>query len=340
MFTNELEAWLNSFNLINDKIKIVDFKSPIEANSINIFPDEWLNRNFQVKNYLKSKLNLCKNKIHGRKCNIEPIPKNLANEFIENNHIQGKNAFGIVFFGLFYENELVGVVSLGKHTRQNYNEKHIVLDRLCFKDNVNVRGGSNKLLKACKTWAEKQKYNAIISFSDPRWTDGNVYTKMGFTLDEIYNKDYCYIDKNNCLKRFSKQSKKKTKKCPENLTELQWNETKGLIPVYYPGKLRWILNLDLNKIKQRIKFNNYYKNVISKNYVEFYCENCKLNHKILEISYDRNVKKNGKFLCKNKLINDYKNCSKCNQLLPLNAFGKDKSKKDGLTSKCRDCRKS
>jgi superfamily II helicase len=43
----------------------------------------------------------------------------------------------------------------------------------------------------------------------------------------------------------------------------------------------------------------------------------------------------------NSSVNDIgKTCSKCNVNKPLDCFNNDKSKKDGKTSNCKDCRKN
>jgi hypothetical protein len=96
----------------------------------------------------------------------ETIPKEEARKFFNDYHIQGANNLGVVFFGLIFDNEVLGVMSLGRHSRQ-YKDL-IVLDRLCFKDGVQVVGGASKLFKSCTGWAKKEEYNSIISFSDNR----------------------------------------------------------------------------------------------------------------------------------------------------------------------------
>ena len=150
-----------------------------------------------------------------------------------------------MFFGLFFENELCSVMSLGRHNRQlDVNKKEITLDRLCFKDGYSVIGGSSKLFKACLKWASDNGYKKIISFSDNRWSLGRVYEKMGFILEKEYGADYSYVDVNNPRKRLSKQSQKKSMTdCPENLTEHSWAIQRGLAKIYDCGKKRWVFEL-------------------------------------------------------------------------------------------------
>ena len=133
-------------------------------------------------------------------------------------------------------------MSLGKHNRQlDAAKKEIILDRLCFKDEYSVIGGSSKLFKACLKWAAKSGYKKIISFSDNRWSLGKVYEKMGFILEKEYGADYSYVDIKNPRKRISKQSQKNSMtNCPKGLTEYALATQRGLARIYDCGKKRWI----------------------------------------------------------------------------------------------------
>jgi GNAT superfamily N-acetyltransferase len=208
---------------------------------ITIFSDEWMKRNTQCKNYLKSRLNISSNKIFARKCQIEAITKDEACLFFETYHIQGKNNTGIVFFGLFYENEMVGAISLGRHTRQ-YDD--LVLDRLCFKDGYQITGGASKLFKTSAEWARRNGYTEVLSFSDNRWSTGRVYEKLGFNFDKDTGPDYSYINSIFPSKRLSKQSqRKKVVKCPEGMTEHEWAAKRHLLRIWDCGKKRWLFRL-------------------------------------------------------------------------------------------------
>lgn len=64
------------------------------------------------------------------------------------------------------------------------------LSRFCNKLNTNVIGGADKLLKYfIKTYQPKQ----IISYADRRWSQGNLYQKLGFKETHINKPNYWYI---------------------------------------------------------------------------------------------------------------------------------------------------
>lgn len=112
-----------------------------------------------------------------------------------------------------------------------------------------------------------------------------------------------------------------------------------------------------HKQSSRNRANRHYRNKISKNKVTFFCEFCKEEHTNLQITYDKNIAKNGRFMCikenghivgskpKTHLQKDNpyadegkKQCTKCEKIIPFDCFGKDKSRSDGYSSRCKECR--
>lgn len=113
---------------------------------------------------------------------------------MELNHIRGKSN-SIIYFNLIYDSEIIGSLSLGKHHRQNFNNKEIILNRLCFKDGVSVIGGAEKLFNQAKLWSKANGYNKIISWSENSLSYGDVYKKLNFNLAQELKPDYFYWDK-------------------------------------------------------------------------------------------------------------------------------------------------
>lgn len=222
------------------------FKKCSEKNIrlLTIFSDEWEYRKTQCKNYIKSLLGKYEKKIFARKCSIKEIDKKQFREFCDDYHIQGSAKLGKIFYGLFFEDELVGGMSLGYHHRK---KGILLLDRLCFKDGIQVVGGASKLFSACKNWAIENGHKEIVSFSDNRWSAGHVYISMGFELDKELPPDYSYVDISSTDKRHSKQSQKKSNtNCPEGMTELEWATERGLARIWDCGKKRWKYKLENN----------------------------------------------------------------------------------------------
>lgn len=200
-----------------------------------IFEDEWLHRQKQVKNFLKATLNQNSRRIFARKCKAESIDKKEAREFFDENHIQGRVNHIQLAAGLFYNDELLGAMSFGPHHRGGSD---LVLNRLAFKEDVSVVGGSSKLFKYLLKETEASR---VLSWSDNRWSEGSVYEAMGFVLDNEFGPDYSYVDENNPTYRLSKQSQKKSAvDCPAGITERDFAASKGLYRIWDCGKKRWL----------------------------------------------------------------------------------------------------
>ena len=209
---------------------------------ITIFEDEWLNREKQCKNFLRSLVAQPELKIFARKCQIQEVDRKTTKQFNELNHIQGNSRINQFHVGLFYKNDLIGLTTLSKHHRGSKDS--IVLSRMCFLDGVQIIGGSSKMLKACKQWAKDNNYQQIVSWSDNRWSWGNVYEQSGFELDAELKPDYSYVNIKNPKERLSKQSQKKSNtSCPDNLSGHEWAVERGLARIWDCGKIRWKINL-------------------------------------------------------------------------------------------------
>src|SRR5574344_17128 len=110
---------------------------------------------------------------------VREISQREAKEFLTNNHIQG-NVNSSIRYGLFYNGELVSVMTFGK-LRKNLGstseEGHYELVRFCNKLHCNVIGGASKLLHH---FIREFNPKRIISYADKRWSNGEMYVKLGF----------------------------------------------------------------------------------------------------------------------------------------------------------------
>ena len=216
-----------------------------EIRLITIFSDEWTNRQDQLKNYIKSVLGIFNQRIYARKCDIAKVEYKIARKFIDDYHIQGCALKSMVYIGIFYQNELLGILSLKQHHRQGQGNI-IILDRLCFKDGFQIIGGVSKMFKRAVEWSKEKKYDKIITWSDNRYSQGNAYKKLGLELTQELGPDYSYVKLDDQKeKRYSKQSQKKSNtKCPPEITERDWAIQHGLWRIWDCGKKRFEYKLN------------------------------------------------------------------------------------------------
>lgn len=209
---------------------------------INIFEDEWLNKNEICKSKIKSLLNI-NDKIYARKCVIREINSKDASEFLNLNHLQG-NIYSKYRIGLFFNNELISLMTfgnlrknLGSKSKQNVYE----MLRFCNKAGYNVIGGASKILHY---FIENYTPEEIISYADRRWSDGNLYEKLGFTQTSITKQNYFYVPSTGQkrINRFSMRKDTLIKKyyCPIEETEKDFCNKIGYYRIYDCGCLKYV----------------------------------------------------------------------------------------------------
>lgn len=136
---------------------------------IHVF--DWDNWN-KIINLLKPK-----EKIYARNCNIKQVSDIDINKFLNEYHLQGTCRGQSIKLGLYYNNELIQVMSFGK-PRYNKNYQYELL-RLCTSPNYIVIGGSEKLFNY---FIKNYKANSIISYCDNAKFKGDVYINLHFKL--------------------------------------------------------------------------------------------------------------------------------------------------------------
>jgi rubrerythrin len=166
------------------KSKMYHFNKTIECDKlgirlIHIFEDEWRKNSEIVKSKLQSILGYVPHKIYARKCQIREISSLMSNEFLEKNHLQGKDN-SLIRTGLFHDDVLVSVMTFGSLRKALGNiakADHYEMYRFCSGINHNVIGGASKLFQY---FINKYSPKCIVSFADRRWSNGNLYKCLGF----------------------------------------------------------------------------------------------------------------------------------------------------------------
>lgn len=143
---------------------------------IHIFEHEWENSDTQekIKTLLKSKLSTPDKIIYARKCIIDGIGTKEYAEFLDKWHIQN-SVNTPIRIGCYYDNELVGVIGLGKPRFSSKYEYEIL--RLCWKGGIAVVGGIQKMFKY---FLNKYKPNSILTYADLSKFNGKSYMNIGF----------------------------------------------------------------------------------------------------------------------------------------------------------------
>lgn len=202
-----------------------------------IFSSEWIDKSDIWKSILMSKMNAT-NRIFARKCEVKGVNNSVARSFVEKNHLQG-HVNASINIGLFYNDELVSLMTFGKVRRSKWKgDKNYELYRFCTKLNMTVVGGGSKLIKY---FERKYQPNLLMSYANRRWSQGNVYEKLGFEFKYNTKPNYFYFKGGDDAKLLSREQFQKHKLSDKlnvfdpNLTETENMYNNGYRKIYDCG---------------------------------------------------------------------------------------------------------
>jgi len=214
---------------------------------LHVFENEWVNKKEIVKSIIKSKLGIYAEKIFARKCQINEVTNNnLLRNFLNTNHLQGFIGSSVKI-GLFYNNELVSLMTFGKKrlamgSKVSIDGEHEML-RFCNKLDTQVIGGASKLLNY---FIEIYQPKSILTFADRRYSQGGLYKQLGF--EHIGNSDpsYRYYHKHDygTKHRFNFRKDKLVREgYDKNKSERQIMTERGYLRIYDCGNMRFYKEL-------------------------------------------------------------------------------------------------
>lgn len=211
---------------------------------VTIFEDEWISKKSIVQDKIRHMLGEKAEVIGARKTKIVIIDNKTANIFHDKYHIQGScSGLSKINYGIYYQDELVGVCSLGK---SRYN-KNYTTELLRYTTSKRVIGGLGKILK--KHILDNPTKN-IVSYCDLRWGTGNLYKEVGFNLVGISKPSYWYFNPSVRIRyhrsRFMKSKLIKQGGNPE-MTEYEIMLNKGYRRIWDCGCQVWELNYDVGE---------------------------------------------------------------------------------------------
>ena len=200
---------------------------------LNIWEDDWICKKNIVKSIIKSKLGLS-NKIHGRQTIIRNVNSKDTRNFLDQNHLQGFVPSSIKL-GLFYNNELVSLMTFGKRNINNKTQYELL--RFANKLNYTVIGGVSKLFKY---FLDNYNINNLISYVNRDITTSNLYEKLGFNLIGETSPGYWWFKNKTKYNRIKFQKYKLIKMGHDpNLKEFEIMHNLGFYRIYNTGNLKY-----------------------------------------------------------------------------------------------------
>lgn len=201
----------------------------------HIFEYEWTDKVkkdiiiSQINNFLGNT-----SKIFARKCEIREVSYTDSNTFLNENHLQGGDN-SKVRLGLYYNNELVSLMTFGK-PRFNKNFEW-ELFRFCNKKYTSVVGGASKLFKY---FVNTYKPKSMLSYSNVAKTTGSLYNILGFTNSGTSKPNYVWVKRGVVLTRYQCQKHKLVKQgFDSSKSEDCIMHSRGFVKLYDCGNILW-----------------------------------------------------------------------------------------------------
>lgn len=218
-----------------------------------IYEWEWILNKDQVLAQIDNLLGLTK-KIHKANCYIKEIPSKDCQQFLFNNHKQGKT-YTNVRLGLYLKKNikglkkdtLVSVMCFSKSKRNTNYEYELI--RFCSLKGYSIIEGASTLFNY---FIDNYKPNSIISYSDIGSTSGKLYNILNFKLDKEVNGSYVWVSLNGNIvyKREQCMKNKLTKLLQTDIdltkTEKQIMEENGFVQVQNLGRKRFVWKGEMN----------------------------------------------------------------------------------------------
>lgn len=134
-------------------------------------------------------------RVHARTCVIRECTTTEKRDLLNRNHVQGNDVCQIAY-GAYHGDKLLAVMTFSKPRvalgQKGTKDRTGVweLSRFCTDVNYRVPGIASKLLKHFQTHTN---WKEIYSYADKRWSVGNMYHQLGFSLTSDNPPDYFYV---------------------------------------------------------------------------------------------------------------------------------------------------
>jgi hypothetical protein len=233
-------------------LKMKNYFDSLGITLIIVFEDEWLDKSDLVISKIMHLFG-CNSQIplYARKCVIKNISNEDKNRFLNRHHIQG-TCISQYNYGAFYNGELVAVMTFSKPRilmNKRINSDELELARFATHGNYRVVGIASKLLKYAI--GNINGISSIYSYADRRWSQGNLYEKLGFVLTKVNPPEYYYIINKKRMHRwgFRKDVLKNKKDFCFDRTKTEYENmlTNNIDRIWDCGTLKYVIKTIANK---------------------------------------------------------------------------------------------
>lgn len=163
----------------------------VGINLLQFWEHEIVGKPELVLSMVRNRVGLSKT-VGARECDVVELSPQESRSFLSAHHLQG-SVGSTLRLGLWHrkKNRVAALMTFSPPRLDNDVEWELV--RYCSHKDLSVVGGASKLLAHFK---KVYAPNSIVSYADRRYSSGELYTKLGFTLTHITKPDYFYVKGN------------------------------------------------------------------------------------------------------------------------------------------------
>lgn len=218
---------------------------------VSLFESYWKENKEKIKACISDML-LSTKRIFARKCSLLLPNKEQIKEFYNANHLQGYTTLCNITYALFYENEIIAMMSFSKtgiHDPKEMSESYYELVRYAVKRSHSIIGGASKLLNQ---FIKDYNPSKILSYSDNDFFLGNMYKQLGFSFIDYTRPRYHWFLRNQTVRtREQCQLKHLSKEYPDLYQQALSDdlvknketfimESLQAVKVWHSGNKRWV----------------------------------------------------------------------------------------------------
>ena len=154
---------------------------------VHVFSNEWNLKREIAKSRIRNMLGVYDRTVYARRCEVRETASGESRLFQDENHMQG-HVNSSANLGLYLGAELVALMTFGKCRFDKSHEWEML--RFCSKLNTHVIGAAGKLLNH---FEKNYRPKSLVTYADRRWSDGNLYRKLGFAFVRNSPPNYWYF---------------------------------------------------------------------------------------------------------------------------------------------------
>lgn len=205
---------------------------------LQFWEDEWENKRAVVEEIIKRALDVPCRRVGARACSLRVLDVPTRRHFLDQYHLQGDTRAPRAW-GLYLGDELLQALSV-RRTYYDGGDPRWEIARVASKFDVVVVGGLSRLVAQAKAYVKSRDGDSLWTFADRRYSLGTGYVKAGFLSEGASAPGFWYV---NGSERVHRYTLRKSKDCPETMTNDEYRESQGWVKLWDCGQLRFRVGL-------------------------------------------------------------------------------------------------